>query len=244
MGESHSGRMSIVPSRAVDDRRFKKHPQVFLILSALGTYSDRDGWCWPSVTTLAERTEVSRSAIQRALQLLVDWEYLSKRPRVRPNQSSTTNAYKIRFDDVAPPAFLRVYDEDATDAPEGPVGEIEGHVNERCKLVPAGPKSAKVQNVSVMAHCLTTICQMNYQLNSGQLLKLASELSKTGYSVDDIQRIYGAGGIWWAADFRGKKGEYPKPSSIRSTISEYSTQDTLPGIQEVKGDVTHGWFEG
>ena len=39
---ARSGRFSIIPARAIDDPRLGK--AALLVLCALGTYSDRDGW--------------------------------------------------------------------------------------------------------------------------------------------------------------------------------------------------------
>ena len=53
----HSGRFSIIPARAIDDPRLGK--AALLVLCALGTYSDRDGWSFPTVATLCKRPNCS-----------------------------------------------------------------------------------------------------------------------------------------------------------------------------------------
>ena len=63
----HSGRFAIIPSRALDDQRIGN--AAFKVLAALGSYANRDGWCWPSYGTLAQRFGVSPQAIAKQLKL-------------------------------------------------------------------------------------------------------------------------------------------------------------------------------
>lgn len=52
--------------------------------------------CWPSIRTIAEDLNLSRSTVKRALSELEQHGYLERQPRHRPNGSSTSNLYTVR----------------------------------------------------------------------------------------------------------------------------------------------------
>src|ERR1044071_7308908 len=70
----HSGRFAITPARAVEDHRLGD--AAYRVLACLGTYADRDGWCWPSMATLADRLGVTPKAIQRSVRQLGALRYI------------------------------------------------------------------------------------------------------------------------------------------------------------------------
>ena len=72
-----SGRFSIIPARAIDDPRLGK--AALLVLCTLGTYSDRDGWSWPSISTMASRLRVTRRHISNGLRQLGQLGYIETR---------------------------------------------------------------------------------------------------------------------------------------------------------------------
>jgi hypothetical protein len=99
----HSGRFLIIPARAIDDPRLGKG--ALLTLCALGSYSDRDGWSWPSISTLAHRLRVSRRHIISCIKQLVDLHYVESKPRFDKFGKQQTNTYRI-LHDVTLPADL------------------------------------------------------------------------------------------------------------------------------------------
>lgn len=225
MSETRSGRFSIIPAVAVDDKRFDKHPKTKTVLEALGTYSNREGWCWPSQNTLAERLGCSRQAISQHIGLLVNWGYVEKRSRKRPNGSTTSNAYRILFDIEVNPTFLRVYSEEEDEPAAPPKPPEEDHLP---------------INVLDMATVLAKVCKLDENLNKGMLFKNASDLIKAGYSVGDVLQIYSEDGPWYTQDFRGQKGEAPTIGLIRSTIAVFmNKQEEAPTTE-----INEGWFNG
>ena len=96
MGKRLSSRFSIVPARAVEDRRLSA--AAFRVLAALGTYSDKDGWCWPSMSTLARMLNCTRQAVQQHIRELAKLGYIEVQPQLRENRGSTANRYRLLFD--------------------------------------------------------------------------------------------------------------------------------------------------
>ena len=94
--------LSIIPARAVSDRRLSRGG--LLILAALGTYADKNGVCWPTQSEIAKQTGMTRQAVSAHLKGLETLGYLEKHRRYRADQGEISCAYRIRFDaDPAPP---------------------------------------------------------------------------------------------------------------------------------------------
>lgn len=91
-----NARFSVVQAKAVRDRRVTD--SIFRTLSALGMYSDENGWCFPKQSTIAEDTGKSRQTVNEHIGLLVDWGYLEKRSQFREDGSQTSNLYRLLFD--------------------------------------------------------------------------------------------------------------------------------------------------
>jgi DNA-binding transcriptional ArsR family regulator len=96
MSTKNSGRFAIIPARAVEDRRLG--PAAFRVLCCLGTYGDRDGWCWPSSSTMAERLGIRRQAVSRQFKALARLGYIEVQRQKRKDGGDTSNRYRILFD--------------------------------------------------------------------------------------------------------------------------------------------------
>lgn len=233
MSSTRGSRFSILPARAIDDIRFDKCPKTFMVLAAICTYSNKDGWCWPAETTLGIRLGCSRQSIHQHILLLIKWGYILKKAQARPNGSTTSNNYKVLMDADPDLPYQRQYSEDESALP--PSGSpIEPTVVDVTTKLPLGST----------AHMTTTIanaCHMDLSLNIGMLRKNAKDLLEAGYTVQDIVRLYGENGAWYGLDFRGKKGEIPTIGAIRATIATlmHSTKG-LP--EEVVGNDRDGYF--
>ncbi len=95
-----SGRFSIIPARAIDDPRLGK--AALLVLCALGTYSDRDGWSFPTVATLCKRVRLTRRPILTYLRQLQDLGYLESESRFDEKGSQRSNKFRILHDGDLP----------------------------------------------------------------------------------------------------------------------------------------------
>jgi len=70
-------------------------PTLKLILMALADAADKQGVCWPSISTLAKKCSVSTRTVQRSLRALVDQGLLVAEARRRGDGSSTSNRYRL-----------------------------------------------------------------------------------------------------------------------------------------------------
>ena len=116
-----SGRFSIIPARAIDDPRLGK--AALVVLCALGTYSDREGWCWPKIDTLAERLRVKRRQVLYCLRELDELGYVEVKARFHDNGKQRSNGYRVLHDAELPAELL--------DPGEGEA-ELQGGVHLDC----------------------------------------------------------------------------------------------------------------
>jgi len=93
---AHTGRVTIFPSAAVTDKRLGA--AAFRVLAALGRHGDKNGWCFPSLKTLADDLGVSRQAISKCLQQLAALGYVQIQAQTREDKSRTVNRYRVVLD--------------------------------------------------------------------------------------------------------------------------------------------------
>lgn len=99
-------RFSIAPARAAFDQDLSD--SVFRTLCALGIYGDKDGWCFPSQSTLADDRGLSRKTINVHIKELRNKEYLNLIYQFDEDTGAQkNNLYQIRFD--YPPVTSRGY---------------------------------------------------------------------------------------------------------------------------------------
>lgn len=85
-----SGHLVIIPARAVTDQRVS--PAAFRVLSALGSHTDRAGWCRVKQDTIAALLGASRQAVSKQLLVLEELGYVGV---VRTGRSSR---YRVLLD--------------------------------------------------------------------------------------------------------------------------------------------------
>ncbi len=91
-----SGRFSIIPARAIDDPRLGK--AALVVLCALGTYSNRDGWCWPSTKTLCQRLRLTRRQVTENIRQLQELEYIEIQARFNEKGQQQSNKCRVLHD--------------------------------------------------------------------------------------------------------------------------------------------------
>lgn len=93
-------RFCVIPSRVLDDDRFAiSHLRV---IAAIGTFTDKNGWCYPSIKKIAEKARLSRARVFACIKDLKEWGYIEVHCQYRPDNSQTVNRYRVLFDVGAP----------------------------------------------------------------------------------------------------------------------------------------------
>lgn len=91
-----NARFSITQAKAVSDSRVSD--SLYRTLSALGVFSDKDGWCFPAQETIAVMVGKTRQTINEHIAQLVELGYLEKRAQFKEDGGQTSNLYRLIFD--------------------------------------------------------------------------------------------------------------------------------------------------
>jgi hypothetical protein len=92
-----NARFSILQAIAVSDRRVSDAQ--FRTLAALGMYADKNGWCFPSLKTLAADLKKSPQAVGRDTIALRKLGYLEVKNRYdAKTKSRHSNLYRLKYD--------------------------------------------------------------------------------------------------------------------------------------------------
>lgn len=89
-------RFSAITSRALSDPNLSDSE--YRTLGAIATHADKDGWCYPSQSLLAEIRGVSRQTINSHIKKLAALGYLNIEPRYRDDGGQTSNMMQVRLD--------------------------------------------------------------------------------------------------------------------------------------------------
>lgn len=113
------GQFAIIPARAIDDVRFDQNPKYLQALLILGTYADRDGWCFPSLSEVGKRMKMGRSTVSRLFHDLERWGYLLIVSKMKSDGSREVNRYRILHDKELPEKYDRGVPQTSVDAEQG-----------------------------------------------------------------------------------------------------------------------------
>lgn len=84
-----------VLSRVWDD--FPGHGSELLALLALADWSDDDGRCWPSITSISKKTRLSRSQTQRTVHSLIGSGFVIVTGNETGGAPGSTRQYRINL---------------------------------------------------------------------------------------------------------------------------------------------------
>lgn len=209
-----NARFSIIPSKAVEDKELSN--PAFRTLSALGVFGDKNGWCFPRLSVIAEMLNKSPQAVSKDIQELKDRGYLNVYFRYdNENGAQKSNMYQIKFDtpqpDVDPPSTSEV------DPPSTSEVDHNAPVNAPVKLTPQAARNGSQKKGDLLDGLLFYAGQSNGKADLGFLfehlrplgqvfvdtagmshaplkrdhskwIKIVSEWYELGFSPDRIQR--------------------------------------------------------
>ncbi len=95
-------RYTIFAARAVFDERLTAMD--VRVLAALGTFTDRQGWCFPSQTTIAKRLGTGRTRVNASIKSLVAAGYVQAVDQWKEGGAQTVSLYRVLMDISAPEA--------------------------------------------------------------------------------------------------------------------------------------------
>ena len=98
------GPYTVIPSRAMSDKRMHDHPAAFMVLCALcGHQNAVSGVAFPNQLSLAQRLGKTQQAVSRQMRNLIEWGYIQK--VVKENRLRKTGrrgaTWRVIFDPAA-----------------------------------------------------------------------------------------------------------------------------------------------
>lgn len=142
-------------------------------------------------------------------------------PANNGEQTQTDAAYSYSYSD----AYSRSQEE--THAPE-PAPAVPAPSPEK----PEKEKKTRAPNENYeLAAAMGEVCGIEIAANKGRLLKEASQLRAASPppTPEEVRLRYGhPAGWWWANDWRGQKGEYPSPATLRETWGRWLRPTPTP----------------
>jgi len=238
----HKGKdVSIRAMANVFERQDIKSPTERFVLLALTDHASEDGEnIYPSVATVCLKTGFTERTVQAAIKSLVGQGILVHVGKGR----HLTNKYRYIFAtpagdapphmDAHTPAFAAPLPPQMTaftPAGDAPESLINHHIK------PSSKSSFPNETLKPMVFVLEKTTGIDSKIGYGKLASFAKKLLFAGYSPELVARIYSSGGLWFRKDWRGAKGQRPKPSDICDTIMVLSQRDDDNDPQRyVKGD--------
>lgn len=156
----------------------------WMTLIMLADHADDQGYCWPSMSSLAKRVRVSRNTINRNLNLLRDKGLLAWESRTRKDGGTGSNRYQLLMTpcnkvihplsrpDVTPPCNTQ-----ALHATESSIRTVIG----TNPVVPTGMDAVR----EVFTFWQETLSKTRSKLDDNRTKRIKKAL--TNFSVDDLK---------------------------------------------------------
>jgi hypothetical protein len=145
---------------------------------------------------------------------------------IKPALVRQTDSPKPSLNPSKPNETQEVAANAAPPSADEPVDEIRQPSKPKPKPSPPSkpkadaPKEPTAQQEMVGA--LADVTGMDTRLNGSRLGKVAAQLSRVGATPDDLRANYGPGAWWYRADWRGQKGEFPRPEQVLETWGQWA----------------------
>ena len=115
-------RFAILPLQALLDIRLS--PRDITVLAALGSHTDKAGWCFPSLSRIGEMLGISRQAVQKSYKTLRLCGYVQSIAQFR-DKEQTANLTRVLFDVIVDDTLQRLVAPPAT-----PGVALTSHLND------------------------------------------------------------------------------------------------------------------
>jgi hypothetical protein len=170
-----------------------------------------------SMSQLEKLTGLTHQGVANGIALALEHEFVERHPVGQSFSYSLKLVNEIDQSSKLTSQVNRLVKEiDQSDKPL-PTKKISpsSQVNRLVKQIDTQKKEEEIHRDELF-ESLASVCRIDWKLctvaQRGQLNQTVGVLRKEGHTAQEIQRV----GCWWFAnDWRGKKGQAPKPSEIR-----------------------------
>lgn len=228
-------------SRVWDDS--KQNGNRLLLLLAMADYADDNGYCWPSIDTLAQKTRMSSRTVMRAIDdLISDAEIAAVRVRNTGNKYVILTGCSLKEKYRRTKSISDRLSENATDCHI--ISDIAVSldppviIKETSKDTPSlAGKQKKPRKRDPMFDALVGVCKLDPKTAGSFIGKTKRILFQADYKPEDVIRF---GEIWYTREFPGGKsdGKPPSPACVAKYIgwvnddSEASVSSWIPTAEE------------
>ena len=104
-------------------------------------------------------------------------------------------------------------------------------------------KTARAPNAQYeLAAALAEVCAMELEPNKPRLIAEAKKLKGCSPPPlpEEVRLRYGKEGWWWSDDWRGQRGEWPSPATVRETWGRWTKPAPTPARKGVNGHAKTG----
>lgn len=199
-----------------------------LVLLSLADQANDEGYCWPSMDTIASRCCMSRPGVARIIKRLAEDGWLRIERRVRKHGGFGSNGYWLNLEpatavtagDSALSSSVTPHVTEDYTALSPAVTPLNPHLDPSIESSGEGEEDARTTPADAeLVNALGTVCGMSPRLNFWKLKDVAEQLHAEGYTAEQVLACYSRPASWWYGhDWRGKRGEYPKPAQVIETI--------------------------
>lgn len=241
------GNFTAIPNSIIEMGR-ELGPDAIALFVVLRFHSGRNQTSFPSYDTIQDRTGLTRRRIAIAIRKLESSGLLERKRRFG---ASTVYILKMpispagglieieplvqQVDCISPAGGLSLVQQ--VDTNKTHLTRL--NKQEKDSSPTNGDASTKIlsdQQRMVGALAVVTGMDVKIKTNAGRLGKRGKELLVAGYMPEQVEQLYSPGGWWYQNDWRGQKGNFPKPENIGETISiaaDQMQEQTEPKIFSV-----------
>jgi len=115
--------------------------------------------------------------------------------------------------------FARKWYENGNEEDETRITGLAKHIDKYFVSRPAPLNKQTKQQQTITILSAVTGLDWRIKRNVGRLAKTGKELSEAGYTIEEVNKYYSKGGVWYTHDWRGRKGQPPTPEQILETIN-------------------------
>lgn len=211
--------------------RILKGARLAVFLS-IALHIDDESVSFPSAETISEETGYSIREVLRSVKELEKLKIIKV-----SRQHRKSNRYKVlqmaRFGRLSDKKSVKEVTQDAPKVTLKPRKMLQKSPQEdsliKNKQIEEESTAPKKHGAALyeIAVILSEVCEMDFELNKGQLFREAKSLITSSASIpvtpELLRANYNGHGYWTEHDWRGQKGQRPTPAQIRQTWGKWLT---------------------